>query len=408
VKYYGGIGNFALVTTMIPQHCNGMVQSVLDTVNSVQLKMKSKLPMMTDEAREKQIPPISENGLKTSESGLIQSNPDLNTTKSGFESEKNTQNNQPNNAFIIDPFTHEMYLTTKDWLILAFGTIFIVPIRAIAVILSLWSAWFVAKIGLFGLDETGVNVSRTGWRLKLMSVYGWFGTIIFWAAGFRISIKGKQAPRSEAPILVGAPHSSFLEALIIYMCGSSPVSRHENKTAFLISACQIFYQAIFVDRRSSETRRKALEDIRDRAQSSDNKLPQLFLCPEGTNTNRKVLIQFKIGAFAPGVPVQPVLIRYPGTERIDPTTWTYHQPTHTYKFSVWYILANPINRVEVEFLPVYTPNEEEKSKPELFAKNVQLIMAEALGVPATDISYGAAYKEYCKRNDTYIEDKKKN
>ena len=81
-----------------------------------------------------------------------------------------------------------------------------------------------------------------------MSVYGWFGTIIFWAAGFRISIKGKQAPRSEAPILVGAPHSSFLEALIIYMCGSSPVSRHENKTAFLISACQIFYQAIFVDR----------------------------------------------------------------------------------------------------------------------------------------------------------------
>ena len=35
-------------------------------------------------------------------------------------------------------------------------------------------------------------------------------------------------------------------------------------------------------------------------------------------------------------------------------------------------------------------------------------MAEALGVPATDISYGAAYKEYCKRNDTYIEDKKKN
>ena len=110
---------------MIPQHCNGMVQSVLDTVNSVQLKMKSKLPMMTDEAREKQIPPISENGLKTSESGLIQSNPDLNTTKSGFESEKNTQNNQPNNAFIIDPFTHEMYLTTKDWLILVFGTIFI-------------------------------------------------------------------------------------------------------------------------------------------------------------------------------------------------------------------------------------------------------------------------------------------
>jgi len=395
---------------MIPQHCNGMVQSVLDTVNSVQLKMKNKLPMMTDEAREKQIPPGNDqqNGPMGTESGFGGQNPNLNTTKSGFESEKITQQPIDGHSAFIDPFTHEMYLTTKDWLILVFGTVFIVPIRAIAVIFSLWSAWFVAKIGLFGQDETCINVSRTGWRLKLMTLYAWFGTIIFWAAGFRISIKGKQAPRSEAPILVGAPHSSFLEALIIYMCGSSPVSRHENKTAFLISACQIFYQAIFVDRRSSDSRRKALEDICARAQSSDNKLPQLFLCPEGTNTNRKVLIQFKIGAFAPGVPVQPVLIRYPGTERLDPTTWTYHQPTHTYKFSVWYILANPINRVEVEFLPVYVPNEEEKSQPELFAKNVQLIMAEALGVQATDISYGAAYKEYCKRNDTYIEDKKKN
>ena len=81
-----------------------------------------------------------------------------------------------------------------------------------------------------------------------MNLYSWSGTLLFWSAGFRISIKGQQASRAEAPILVGAPHSSFLEALIIYMCGSSPVSRHENKTAFLISACQIFYQAIFVDR----------------------------------------------------------------------------------------------------------------------------------------------------------------
>jgi len=389
---------------MIPQPCNGMVQSVLDTVNSVQLKMKSKLPMMTDEAREKQIPP-SGPGNDQQQNGP--SLGDSSSTKQGFQS-LDTHSNQPGQPAFIDPFTHDMYLNNKDWLILAFGTIFIAPFRAVAVIFSLYSAWLVAKIGLYGLDkETNVNVSRTGWRLKLMTLYAWFGTILFWSAGFRINIKGHQASRAEAPILVGAPHSSFLEAMIIYMCGSSPVSRHENKTAFLISKCQIFYQAIFVDRRSSDSRKKALEDIRARAQSSDNNLPQLFLCPEGTNTNRKVLIQFKIGAFAPGVPVQPVLIRYPGTERIDATTWTYRQ-THTYKFSVWYLLANPINRVEVEFLPVYVPNEEEKAKPELYAKNVQLIMAEALGIPATDISYGAAYKEYCKRTDTYIEDKKSN
>ena len=63
-------------------------------------------------------------------------------------------------------------------------------------------------------------------------------------------------------------------------------------------------------------------------------------------------------------------------------------------FSVWYLLANPINRVVVEFLPIYNPTEEEKQSPELYAKNVQKIMAEALDIPAMDISYGAQYKNY--------------
>ena len=77
---------------------------------------------------------------------------------------------------------------------------------------------------------------------------------------------------------------------------------------------QLFVYIFF--RRSPETRKRALKEICDRARSTDNLLPQLFLCPEGTNTNRKALIQFKVGAFAPGVPVQPVLIKYPGTERV--------------------------------------------------------------------------------------------
>ena len=82
------------------------------------------------------------------------------------------------------------------------------------------------------------------------------------------------------------------------------------KHIFLSAVCLHFF------RRSPETRKRALKEICDRARSTDNLLPQLFLCPEGTNTNRKALIQFKVGAFAPGVPVQPVLIKYPGTERV--------------------------------------------------------------------------------------------
>ena len=43
--------------------------------------------------------------------------------------------------------------------------------------------------------------------------YRYFGYAIFYAAGFRIKIIGKQATRKEAPVLVGAPHSSFLEVI---------------------------------------------------------------------------------------------------------------------------------------------------------------------------------------------------
>lgn len=202
--------------TMPATNYNGVIQVVLDTVNSVQLKMK-KIPLsMTDEVREKQL------------------------------NEEQPKANQHN----IDPFTNEIVLTFWDWTVLILGTIFLAPIRALGVIFALSMAWVVAKIGLIGLSPSEITTtdSRRGWRRKLMDWYSAFGTLILWAAGFWINVKGQQASRAEAPILVGAPHSSFLEALIIYMCGSSPVSRHENKTAFLISACQLFYQAIFVDR----------------------------------------------------------------------------------------------------------------------------------------------------------------
>ena len=64
--------------------------------------------------------------------------------------------------------------------------------------------------GLIGISASEMasncHVSRKGWRRTLMDWYSCFGLLIFWAAGFRIKVKGQQASRAEAPILVGAPH----------------------------------------------------------------------------------------------------------------------------------------------------------------------------------------------------------
>lgn len=45
--------------------------------------------------------------------------------------------------------------------------------------------------------------------------------------------------------------------------------------------------------------------------ASCNKFPRVLLFPEGTTTNGRFLISFQRGAFVPGFPIQPVVIRYP-------------------------------------------------------------------------------------------------
>lgn len=75
-------------------------------------------------------------------------------------------------------------------------------------------------------------------------------------------------------------------------------------------------------------------------------------------------------------------------------------------FSLWYLLSRPMNRVEVEFLPVYIPSREEEQNPELYAKNVQLVMADALNVPATDITFTKYYNEYCAKHNSLVSDER--
>jgi len=129
-------------------------------------------------------------------------------------------------------------------------------------------------------------------------------------------------------------------------------------------------QPIYVCREDHNSRQATIQDILNRVSSKDD-WPQIMIFPEGTCTNRTSLIQFKPGAFYPGVPVQPVCIRYPN--KVDTVTWTWRGPDVF--ILIWRTLAQFHNFVEIEFLPVYVPSEEEKKNPKLFALNVQKIMA---------------------------------
>ncbi|RVE47393.1 hypothetical protein evm_007992 [Chilo suppressalis] len=110
---------------------------------------------------------------------------------------------------------------------------------------------------------------------------------------------------------------------------------------------------------------------------------EVLIFPEGTCTNRSCLITFKPGGFYPGVPVQPVTIRYPNAR--DTVTWTWEGPG-ALKL-LWLTLTQVHSSCEIEFLPVYYPSEEEKRDPKLYARNVRDVMAKALGVPVLDYTY---------------------
>lgn len=69
-------------------------------------------------------------------------------------------------------------------------------------------------------------------------------------------------------------------------------------------------QPVYVYREDRDSRQKTIAELKRRAQTG-GLWPQFLIFPEGTTTNRKALITFKAGAFIPGMPVQPVVLRYP-------------------------------------------------------------------------------------------------
>uniref|UniRef100_A0A3Q3LA66 Lysophosphatidylcholine acyltransferase 4 n=1 Tax=Labrus bergylta TaxID=56723 RepID=A0A3Q3LA66_9LABR len=207
---------------------------------------------------------------------------------------------------------------------------------------------------------------------------------VFLCLGFPwVKVKGRRADLKEAPVLVVAPHSTFLDMLVLCPTQlATVVSRSENTSLPVIGALLGFNQSVIVSRNDPESRKKAVAELSDRL-TSDGYWPQMLIFPEGTTTNGRALIKFKPGAFLVGVPVQPVLLRYPN-KLVSEVCLTCGG------FALWHTTSQFYTNMTIEFLPVYTPSEEEKSDPGLYADNVQKLMAKALGIPATQylMDYG--------------------
>lgn len=280
------------------------------------------------------------------------------------------------------PFVHEVTLTAAQRVQGLILGVVLFPVRVIFATLFFLLMWPIARLRLAGLSEAERAEPVQGWRRWLFHpIMIFLSRAAFFSLGFLwIKVKGRQAGLKEAPVLAVAPHSGFLDMLVLPVTGLPiVVSRSENSRLPVIGALLEFNQAVLVSRKDPESRKKCVSQIRERV-TSDGRWPQMLMFPEGTTTNGQALIKFKPGAFLAGVPVQPVLLHYPSQP--DTVRWTWKGLS--WLGALWHTTSQIYTSVTVEFLPVYMPSQEEKGNPDLYAENVQKLMATALGVPATD------------------------
>lgn len=280
------------------------------------------------------------------------------------------------------PFIHEVNLTALQRIQGLVLGVFLFPVRITLAVLFFLLMWPIARLRLAGLPESRRAEPVRGWRRWLFHhVMVFLSRAVFFCVGFLwVRVKGRQAGLKEAPVLAVAPHSSFLDMLVLSVTGLPiVVSRSENAKLPVIGALLEFNQSVLVSRKDPESRKKCVSQICERV-TSDGHWPQMLMFPEGTTTNGRALIKFKPGAFVAGVPVQPVLLHY--CSQPDTVRWTWKGLS--WLGALWHTTSQIYSSITVEFLPVYTPSAEEKQNPELYAENVQKLMARALGVPATD------------------------
>ena len=71
---------------------------------------------------------------------------------------------------------------------------------------------------------------------------------------------------------------------------------------------------------------------------------------------------------------------------MDTITWTWVQRYHTWTLLA-FTLASPYTRLDLEFLPVIQPSEDEAEDPRVYANKVRKTLGEHLNLPCSQMSY---------------------
>ncbi|KAK2513475.1 Lpcat1 [Columba guinea] len=344
------------------------------------------------------------------------------------------------------PFVHQLRLSPLQKAKIAIMTLTLFPIRLFFAAFMMLLAWPFAFIASMGSDEQDLEKPLSWWRKIVDILLKAIMRMMWLAGGFHwINVKGTRALPTEAAILTVAPHSSYFDAIPVTMTFASIVMKAESKDIPIWGTLIKYIRPVFVSRSDQDSRKKTVEEIKRRAQS-DGKWPQvlytttvlqmvlgyghsvivgdailaktvqaiqIFQYPEYTSVGPHNDNIAKINYDIPrGHLHKPILSNYiqawsiysrssctAGCFTLSKRTGYNHMDMararsilseydNAYKLEIlWLTLCQFHNSVEIEFLPVYVPSEEERKNPVLYANNVRLVMAQALGVPVTDYTF---------------------
>lgn len=284
-------------------------------------------------------------------------------------------------------YSHIKPLTIWDWLLSPFLLATLVVKIPIGVFLFFWVVGGTWLLGL-GCDA---NNRMKGWRKNAHNFVVRTGMRTFLATMNWIVIEevGEKAYQIDgAPPIIVANHGSWADPVVLlwaYACPSF-IAREVTRHIPFIGGRTEQIGCVFVSRTESnkEANVQVMKQINKFVGEWPSARTPLVIFPEGTTTNSKVMLEFKLGAFTAGAPVQPVLLTY------EPGHFINMEQGHV----AWIVftLLGTLSRhkIKIEYLPVYRPSKEEKANPRLYADNVRKLMAAKRGVPMID---GMAVRE---------------
>ncbi|CAJ1419624.1 unnamed protein product [Effrenium voratum] len=184
------------------------------------------------------------------------------------------------------------------------------------------------------------------------------------------------------PIIV-SNHVCYLDGMVLASVFHSPkiIAMKGTLNVPVIGLFAKDIGVIEVDRSDPKSRAATIKAIEDHVAGWKPQRQPLLLFPEGTTSNGQGLLEFKKGAFVPGVPVRPAVLCYTGSW--DPANTSY-RTTGDGKLEAigdaeWagQFLGHAFHSLQIRVLPPYHPSEAEKQDPLLYAANVHKAMTRA-------------------------------